>query len=153
MSEIPKKYTIDNAKNDIQHLQDQNKFDFQEIKRLNELINDYEKRVSQAINFNNQINKKIEYNYENLKKTALERIKYLEDELSSASGGSGLTISQINKLNEAYTHSQSYHVTMEEVNEAITNAQLGREEVDTTSFATDLSLTGLNLQLKNNQGN
>ena len=70
MSEIPKKYTIDNAKNDIQHLQDQNKYDFQEIKRLNELINDYEKRVLQAINFNNQINKKIQYNYENLKKTA-----------------------------------------------------------------------------------
>ena len=34
MSEIPKKYNIDNAKNDIQNLQDQNKYDFQEIKRL-----------------------------------------------------------------------------------------------------------------------
>ena len=34
MSEIPKKYNIDYAKNDIQNLQDQNKYDFQEIKRL-----------------------------------------------------------------------------------------------------------------------
>ena len=34
MLETPKKYTIDNAKNDIQNLQSQNLFDFQEIKRL-----------------------------------------------------------------------------------------------------------------------
>ena len=57
MSEIPKKYSIDNAKNDIQNLQDQNLFDFQEIKRLDLLINEYHKRVLRAINFNNQINK------------------------------------------------------------------------------------------------
>ena len=156
MSEIPKKYTIDNAKNDIQHLQDQNKFDFQEIKRLNELINDYEKRVLQAINFNDLINKKNQDHIEEIKTQIpliLDKIKHLEDNTTSGSGGSGLTITQTNKLNEAYTHSQSYHVTMEEVNEAITNAQLGGEEVDTTSFATDLSLNGSNLQLKNSQGN
>ena len=29
MSETPKKYNIDNAKNDIENLQDQNKYDFQ----------------------------------------------------------------------------------------------------------------------------
>ena len=53
---MSEKYTIDNAKNDIQNLQDQNKYDFQEIKRLDNLIKDYDKRVKQAINLNNQIN-------------------------------------------------------------------------------------------------
>ena len=205
-------YNIDNAKNDIQNLQDQNSFDFQEIKRLNELINDYEKRVLQAINFNDLINKKNQDHIEEIKTQIpliLDKIKHLEDNTTSGSGGSGLTITQTNKLNEAYTHSQSYHVskqeiptktsqlindsdfvnssyvdnaisgidkegltstqklqlqtayehsqndhvTLEEVNEAITNAQLGGKEVDTTSFATDLSLTGSKLQLKNSQGN
>ena len=61
MSETPKKYNIDNAKKDIQKLQDQNKYDFQEIKRLENLIKDYDNRVLQAINLNNQINKKIQY--------------------------------------------------------------------------------------------
>ena len=142
MSEIPKKYTIDNAKNDIQNLQSQNLYDFQEIKRLNELINDYEKRVLQAINFNNQINKKIEYNYENLKKTALERIKYLEDELSSVSGGSGLTISQINKLNEAYTHSQSYHVSKQEI--PTKTSQLTNDSDFVNSSYVDNAISGIN---------
>ena len=113
MSEIPKKYNIDNAKNDIQNLQDQNKYDFQEIKRLDNLIKDYDKRVKQAINLNNQINEKNQYNYENLKKTVLDRIKYLEEQLKTA-----------------YEHSQNYHVTMEEVNEAITNPQLGGKNND-----------------------
>ena len=138
---MSEKYTIDNAKNDIQNLQSQNLYDFQEIKRLNELINDYEKRVLQAINFNNQINKKIQYNYENLKKTALERIKYLEDELSSASGGSGLTISQINKLNEAYTHSQSYHVSEEEI--PTKTSQLTNDSDFVNSSYVDNAISGI----------
>ena len=53
---MSEKYTIDNAKNDIQNLQDQNSYDFQEIKRLDGIIMDYDKRILQAINFNNQIN-------------------------------------------------------------------------------------------------
>ena len=67
--------------------------------------------------------------------------------------GNGLTSEQVQQLQTAYEHSQSDHVTMDEVNVAIANAQLGGGEVDTTSFATDLSLTGSNLQLKNSQGN
>ena len=72
MSEIPKKYTIDNAKNDIQNLQDQNSYDFQEIKRVDGLIKDYDKRDLQAINMNNLINKKIQDDYENIKKTIID---------------------------------------------------------------------------------
>ena len=110
MTEIPEKYTIDNAKNDIQNLQDQNKYDFQEIKRLDSLIKEYDKRILQAINFNSQINKKIQTQISLL----LDRIKYLEG--TSPSGGeSGLTITQANQLNEAYTHSQSYHVSKQEI--------------------------------------
>lgn len=65
----------------------------------------------------------------------------------------GVTPEQAQQLQTAYEHSQSDHVTMDEVNAAISNAQLGGGEVDTTSFATDLSLTGSSLQLKNSQGN
>ena len=72
---------------------------------------------------------------------------------TSAGTGAGLTSEQAQQLQTAYEHSQSDHVTMDEVNVAIANAQLGGGEVDTTSFATDLSLTGSNLQLKNSQGN
>ena len=72
---------------------------------------------------------------------------------TSAGTGTGLTSEQAQQLQTAYEHSQSDHVTMDEVNVAIANAQLGGGEVDTTSFATDLSLTGSNLQLKNSQGN
>ena len=141
MSETPKKYTIDNAKNDIHHLQEQNSYDFQEIKRLDRLINDSDKRVTQAINLNNQINKKIQYNYENLKKTALDRIKYLEDELSSVSGGSGLTTSQINKLNEAYTHSQSYHVSKQEI--PTKTSQLTNDSDFVNSSYVDNAISGI----------
>ena len=72
MTEIQKKYNIDNAKNDIENLQDQNKYDFQEIKRLGELIQDYDKKVLQSINFNNQINKKIQDDYKNTKKVIID---------------------------------------------------------------------------------
>ena len=63
-----------------------------------------------------------------------------------------VTPEQAQQLQTAYEHSQSDHVTMDEVNAAISNAQLGGGEVDTTSFATDLSLTGTSLQLKNSSG-
>ena len=66
--------------------------------------------------------------------------------------GNGLTSEQAQQLQTAYEHSQSDHVTMDEVNAAISNAQLGGEEVDTTPFATDLSLVGSSLQLKNSNG-
>ena len=65
-------YNINNAKNDIENLQDQNKYDFQEIKRLDDLIKEYDNRVKQSINFNNLINKKIESDYENIKKIILD---------------------------------------------------------------------------------
>ena len=65
-------YNINNAKNDIENLQDQNKYDFQEIKRLDGLIKEYNKRVTQSINFNNLINKKIESDYNKIKKIILD---------------------------------------------------------------------------------
>ena len=105
MTEIPKKYNIDNAKNDIQNLQDQNKYDFQEIKRLERLIKEYDERVLQVINFNSQLNKKIQSQISSL----LDKIKNLEGN-SPSSGGSGLTTSQTNQLNTAYNHSLSPHV-------------------------------------------
>ena len=65
-------YNIDNVKNDIENLQDLNKYDFQEIKRLDALIIDFDKRVLQSINFNNLINKKIQDDYENIKKIIID---------------------------------------------------------------------------------
>ena len=65
-------YNIDNVKNDIENLQDQNKYDYQEIKRLDDLLKDYDKRVTQSINFNNLINKKIESDYNKIKKIILD---------------------------------------------------------------------------------
>lgn len=140
-------------------------------------------------------------------------VDYLGVSGGSSGGGSGegLTSEQIQQLQTAYEHSQSKHVSMEEVNEAISNAQLGggevdlstyatktytdnavstaldghtfkfltqeeydvlpdeeknnptieyhitdsnnSENIDTTNLASDLSLSGLTLQLKNSQGN
>ena len=51
-------YDINNAKNDIQNLQEQNKYDFQEIKRLDRLIKECDKKISQAITLIDLINKK-----------------------------------------------------------------------------------------------
>ena len=45
--------------------------------------------------------------------------------------GNGLTTEQEQQLQTAYEHSQSDHVTMDEVNVAIANAQLGEGKVDT----------------------
>ena len=71
-------------------------------------------------------------------------------------GGTGLTTEQAQQLQTAYTHSQSKHVTMDEVNQAIANAQLsggeGDNNIDTSNLASDLSLSGNRLQLKNSNG-
>lgn len=140
-------------------------------------------------------------------------VDYLGVSGGSSGGGSGegLTTEQVQQLQTAYAHSQSNHVTMDEVNEAIANAQLSggevdlstyatktytdnavstaldghtfkfltqeeydvlpdeeknnptieyhitdsnnSENIDTTNLASDLSLSGLTLQLKNSQGN
>ena len=79
-------YNIDNAKNDIENLQDQNKYDFQEIKRLDGLIKDYDKRVLESINFNNLINKKIESDYNNINKKiddVINKINELEERINN----------------------------------------------------------------------
>ena len=106
--------------------------------------------------------------------SVIDQVQRYSDYLGASSGGSvsqedintavnnyltehpitgGVTPEQAQQLQTAYEHSQSDHVTMDEVNAAISNAQLGSGEVNTTSFATDLSLTGSSLQLKNSQGN
>ena len=133
---------------------------------------------------------------------------YLGVSSSGGGTGEGLTTEQAQQLTTAYEHSQSKHVSMDEVNQAIANAQLSGGEVDlsayatktyadnaistaldghtfkfltqaeydsletkdplveyhitdatdnnnidTSNFATDLSLTGTSLQLKNSSGN
>ena len=50
--------------------------------------------------------------------------------------GAGLTTEQAQQLQTAYEHSQSDHVTMDEVNAAIANAQLGGGVVDLSTYAT-----------------
>ena len=107
-------------------------------------------------------NKMTDYIVKSLKANSIGVANSLIDEVvryvdylgvnTSGSSGEGLTSEQAQQLQTAYTHSQSDHVTMDKVNEAIANAQLGGGEVDTTSFATDLSLTGSSLQLKNSDG-
>ena len=92
-------YNIDNAKNDIEKLQEQNSYDFQEIKRLDGLIKDYDKRVLQAINMNNQINKRIQDDYEEFKKTVMD------DNLLPGNGGNSESIRIIDNLNSTSTTS------------------------------------------------
>ena len=55
---------------------------------------------------------------------------------SSSGSGEGLTEEQAQQLQTAYEHSQSDHVSMDEVNEAIANAQLSGGEVDLSAYAT-----------------
>ena len=55
---------------------------------------------------------------------------------TSAGTGEGLTTEQAQQLTTAYEHSQSKHVSMNEVNQAIANAQLSGGEVDLSTYAT-----------------
>ena len=55
---------------------------------------------------------------------------------SGGGSGEGLTTEQAQQLQTAYEHSQSDHVTMDEVNVAIANAQLSGGEVDLSAYAT-----------------
>ena len=72
-----------------------------------------------------------------------EVVRYVDYLGVSSSGGgtgggtgAGLTTEQAQQLQTAYEHSQSDHVTMDEVNAAIANAQLGGGEVDLSAYAT-----------------
>ena len=138
-------YNINNAKNDIQNLQDQNNYDFQEIKRLDGLLKDYDKRVTQAINFNNLINKKIESDYENIKKIIL-------DENASATLNNKIEVNKIlmqNQINENKTFTKNNidainlqldTINLEKANESfvtrkIAEAKLEGAGVDTSSLA------------------
>ena len=90
-------YNINNVKNDIENLQAQNSYDFQEIKRLDRLIKEYEKKVLQAINMNNQINKRIQDDYEEFKKSIID------DNFDFGSVGgecNGLTPTQLNNISK-----------------------------------------------------
>ena len=65
-------------------------------------------------------------------------VDYLGVSGGSSGGGSGegLTSEQAQQLTTAYEHSQSKHVSMDEVNQAIANAQLSGGEVDLSTYAT-----------------
>ena len=65
-------------------------------------------------------------------------VDYLGVSGGSSGGGSGegLTPEQAQQLQTAYEHSQSNHVSMDEVNQAIANAQLSGGEVDLSTYAT-----------------
>ena len=72
-----------------------------------------------------------------------EVVRYVDYLGVSASGGGtssgtgeGLTTEQAQQLTTAYEHSQSKHVSMDEVNQAIANAQLSGGEVDLSTYAT-----------------
>lgn len=122
--------------------------------------NPYVGMVITVLQDENNGNAMKDYKVKSLKANALGITNSVIDEVVpyadylgvSGVSGEGLTPEQAQQLQTAYEHSQSRHVTMEEVNVAISNAQLGGGEVDTTSFATDLSLTGSSLQLKNSAG-
>ena len=127
-------YDINNAKNDIQNLQDQNSYDFQEIKRLDGIIKDYDKRVTQAINFNNQINKKIQDDYEKFKKSIIndnsdlgngENIRIV-DNLNSTSTTSALSANQGRVIKSSLDATTTKVDTiMKDFNDHITNHPSG----------------------------
>ena len=86
---------------------------------------------------------------------------YLGVSSSGGGTGTGLTSEQAQQLQTAYEHSQSDHVTMDEVNVAISNAQLGGGEVDTSTFqlktdetleTTDKTVVGAINELNNDLG-
>ena len=63
-------------------------------------------------------------------------VDYLGVSSSGGGTGEGLTTEQAQQLTTAYEHSQSKHVSMDEVNQAIANAQLSGGEVDLSTYAT-----------------
>lgn len=81
MSEIPEKYTIDNAKNHIKQLQDQNSIDFQEIQLIKNILLDFDDKVRKAININNTVNVKIKEDYEAIKIDIINNIEKLKNQL------------------------------------------------------------------------
>ena len=76
-----------------------------------------------------------------------EVVKYV-DYLGVSSSGGGLTSEQAQQLQTAYEHSQTDHVTMEEVNVAINNAQLtnyyNKTEIDTKIGEIGIILDSIN---------
>ena len=90
-------------------------------------------------------NKMTDYIVKSLKANSIGLANSLIDEVvryadylgvnTSGSSGEGLTSEQAQQLQTAYEHSQTDHVTMEEVNVAINNAQLtnyyNKTEIDT----------------------
>ena len=120
-------YTIDNVINDIQNLQDQNSYDFQEIKRLDGLIKDYDKRVLQAINMNNQINEKIQDDYENIKKIIIDenvsitldkKIDENTNKITDVSSQLNTNVQHLtNKINEVATTGTTTEVIQNKVSE------------------------------------
>ena len=97
-------------KYDIEGIKEQVSLNYQNylilVNRIDLLLNDIEK-----LNNYDKLNiKKLQSEL----KILIDRIKRVEDD-SPSSGGSGLTITQENQLNEAYTHSQSYHVSQQKI--------------------------------------
>ena len=70
------------------------------------------------------------------------------DGSDGGSSGEGLTPEQTQQLQTAYEHSQTYHITMEEVNVAINNAQLtnyyNKTEIDTKIGEIGIILDSIN---------
>ena len=116
-------------------------------------------------------NKMTDYIVKSLKANSIGVANSLIDEVvryvdylgvnTSGSSGEGLTSEQAQQLQTAYEHSQSDHVTMDEVNVAISNAQLGGGEVDTSTFqlktdetleTTDKTVVGAINELNNDLG-
>ena len=91
-------------------------------------------------------NKMTDYIVKSLKANSIGVANSLIDEVvryvdylgvnTSGSSGEGLTSEQSQQLQTAYQHSQSKHVTMDEVNTAIADAQLSGGEVDLSGYAT-----------------
>ena len=127
------------------------------IKRV-DLTNEQETNLNEISNIKNDLNNIKNTELENLN-TAIQTLETLvgvDETLGDKSGlpsgdanviasinridrktttGNGLTSEQAQQLQTAYEHSQSDHVTIEEVNSAINNAQLtnyyNKTEIDT----------------------
>ena len=103
-------------------------------------------------------NKMTDYIVKSLKANSIGVANSLIDEVvryvdylgvnTSGSSGEGLTSEQSQQLQTAYQHSQSDHVTMDEVNAAINNAQLTnyytKTEIDTKIGEIGIILDSIN---------